>query len=209
MAIFTLGFNVEMLYRVKEEILGTTFAFFLTSAPSALSASVRLAEAFNDQLPNVAPLMGSNVILDGCKVKPFGFTNAWSREEAANVAGTAATEAVDELTHLRINIQSTEELLKIVINRNQIAGVPKGVVTNGRIDVAHGTAWTDLLDTWASGVIQLGGFQFFLGCASYDPPSWEVRTAARFQVNPFLGTRIDRIKNRPNTGSFQPVAPPP
>ena len=207
MALFNEGFQVEMLYRVNEEVLGTTFGFYLVSGSSGQAGSVRMAEAFIVGLGAVQPLMGSNVKFDGVRVAPVGFNAVWSHEEIAYLTGTALTESVDELAHLRLNIQSTEEEQKVVINRNQIAGVPAGVVTNGRVDNAHAIAWTDLLDTWGSGALQAGGFQFFLGCSRITPLVTEFRTAARYQCNPFLGTRIDRIKNRPNTGSPPPVAP--
>lgn len=202
MPLTTFGYKTELLYRVREEVLGTTFYWQAQSGTNFSNAVPNLAKAFAGEFTSGADAFGSDVKFDCVKASALGFGGfGWSYEESMYVLGSAFSVAIDEMLHTNVTIQSEfdEDTQKTLVNRNQVAGIPVSDVTDGRISTDVETYWLNKLTTWAAGISN-GGFTFLLACGRRQLGNWEFITAERFKISPFPGTRIDRVKNRPNTG---------
>lgn len=209
MAVVEAGWKCELLYQVQEEVLGTTFYFKTPSNPSLLAGTRVLAEAFAAAVPDIQEAFGSDVRFHCVKTAGIGETARWSYQVPLYLSGTAVTTAEDELCHLRLNLISEEFNGKVRRNRNQVSGIPDGDLTNGRVSNDVTTAWFNAIENWATGSIQQGGFQYFLAVGFKDEGVFKFGDVEAWSASPFAGTRIDRVKNRANTGRSVPVVPPP
>lgn len=202
MPLTTFGYKTELLYRVREEVLGTTWYWQAQSGVNFSNAVPNLAKALGNRLDGNAEGFGSDVKFDCIKASALGFGGfGWSYEHPMYSGGEGTSIAIDEMLHVNITIQSEfdDDTNKTLINRNQVAGIPVNDVTDGRISNDVETYWLTELENWANGIL-FGGFVFLLACGRRQLGNWEFIPAERFKISPFPGTRIDRVKNRPNTG---------
>ncbi len=202
MALTTFGYKTEILYRVREEMLGTTFYWQAQSGANFTNAVEFLAKGVDATLAGVTDAFGSDVKLDCVKAAALGFEGfGWSFEQPMYKVGSALSVAIDETCHVNTTLLSAldEDTNKRIVNRNQVAGVGRDDVSNGSVSGDAIQAWFNLFNGWITGV-EFGGLTFFPACGRYAAARWEFIELERFKVSPFVGTRIDRIKNRPNTG---------
>ena len=200
MALVPSGFRAEILYQCEEEVLGTVFYFKQQSNTNLLQGCERLAEGLATRFANVLEAFGSNVLIHGIKVSGIGSGPKWSYRKILRLQGTAETACEDELCHIRVNLIS--ELIEDTVrrNRNQIAGIPDGDLTSGRVSNDVTTIWLNELEQWAQGAVIDQGFQFFLAVRLEANNNTFFADTASSRISPFAGTRIDRRKNKPNTG---------
>lgn len=207
MALTTFGYKTELLYRVREEVLGTTWYWQAQSGQNFSTAVKALAEALALRLDANAEGFGSDVKFDCVKASALGFGGfGWSFEKRMYTGGTGTSISIDEMLHVNVSIQSEfdDDTQKTLVNRNQVAGIPVNDVTDGRISNDVETYWLTELETWSNGILGSGQV-FILACGRSQLGNWEFLPAERFKISPFPGTRIDRVKNRPNTGRKTPV----
>jgi hypothetical protein len=207
MALTTDAWKAELQAQIGEEIIATYLYFQTTGTVLEEKAPEELAIGVVTHWILNAGAFGSNCTLKCVKASHEGSEIGWSWEVLADRAGTAASESILELCHARVQIVSEEINEERTRMRPQLFGVPKDTVTDGRMTNAQASAiqvfYQQLINP---GLSYVGGTAFFqLACRHQNPgpnPSanLEFRKAEAVGVSPFVGSRIDRVRNRPNTG---------
>lgn len=211
MPISVNGYRTEVLYRVREEVLGTTFYWLPTSTFNFTNAVPNLAKAMENALAPLLDNYGNDAKMDCVKAHPLTEAKVgWSFEQPSYRVGSAVTTCIDEMLHANLTLLSEfdEDTQKRITNRNQLAGLPQGDVNSGQVSSDIIDQWFIVLDSWITNGISNGGFTFIPACGRYQVGRWEFLPLERYKMSPFVGTRIDRIKNRPNTGKKPPVEAP-
>jgi len=202
MAVTTSGLASQLFIHANENVFTTSFYWQMTSGDNPFLGPPNLALAIGTSLDALATAaFGTNTKIEGCKVTPEGYPTGITWMETYYIVGSGTATAVDDLRHARLSLISEESGGDRIVNRNQISGIDSGKVTDGRLEQPI----TDALSAWilevASNGLVSGGITFNLACKRIlrdqdgDPTGGlEFRGLNRWQFNPFVGTRKDRVK---------------